>query len=126
MRFWRKLVASGVLGAVLLLPVASVALCSPKSVGKVHCPDCPMTGQMSPHHQAMAMKAQSSSPCCTVQNRNPTPVTEFKLVPSAVSVQPSSGSTRLVVPREDQRFTHNEESPPRLSNALARLCTLLI
>lgn len=125
MRFWRKLVASGALAAVVLLPLASVALCSPKSAA-AHCRDCPMTAQMNSGHQGMKMKAQQSAWCCTVQERSPAPVTEFKLVPSAVSVQPLLVLTRLVVLTEHQRFSQTEESPPPVSNALARLCTLLI
>lgn len=126
MRFWHKLVSTGILAALLLLPFVSMALCVPESAGSMHCPPgCPMMAKMDSGQQ-MQLKSGAPASCCTVSRGKPAPATESVVVPHAISVEPAQVDAEPVVPATETRATLADASPPPLPDSQARLCTFLI
>lgn len=127
MRFWQKLVSTGILAAVVVLPLLSVAMCAPESASSKHCPpDCPMMANMSSGHQSMNLKSENSRPCCTIRSSKPAPVTESKTVAPVASVEPATVSVPLVSTANGYPTVAFEASSPPIIDSQARLCTFQI
>ncbi|HYE26285.1 MAG TPA: hypothetical protein VEG32_13915 [Clostridia bacterium] len=128
MGFRHKLISTGVLAAVLLLPFLSMALCMPDSAAaSMHCPpDCPMMAVMNSGHAASEAGTDDSGSCCTIQSSRPAPVTESQTVVQVFSPEPMTKQVEAVLPVFDRAQVVAETSPPPLIDSQARLCTFLI
>lgn len=127
MRFWHRLISSGVLAAVVLLPFLSMAVCVPDTAASTHCPpDCPMMAMMKSGHHGIEVNSEETGSCCTIQSSKPAPVTESQTIVQVLSIQPGTKQVDAVQPVFDSNHEVAETYPPPLIDSQARLCTFLI
>jgi len=128
MRFWHKLVSTGLLAVVVLLPLASFAMCAPESSSAMNCaPDCPMMAQMMESGlHAVEYSSSARGSCCTIESSKPTPVTESKVAAQFVSIQRPADVGAVIANPSALSITHADSSPPLCRNSQSRLCTFQI
>ena len=128
MRFWHKVVSTGVLATVVMLPFLTLAMCVPEDAGSMQCPpDCPMMANMISGHEGMEMAlSDAQGSCCEIKGSSPAPATEWKTVVPTASSGPTVVSTPIANTSQGQITTIVNTSPPIAPNSHAPLCPFLI
>ncbi len=127
MQHWRQLVSTGIVAAILSVPLFALAPCAP-SADSMQCPpDCPMMAAM----QTVAggnnvSAAPQTSSCCEMSSGQSTPTSELQVpttfFSTAAPVVQVTSMTEPVASGGAQDFS----PPPLVFSSQAVLCTFLI
>lgn len=123
----RRLIASGLLLAVLVAPALGLALCgSAGTVAKACCGHCAMktqrTGGAAKHGPASGPLA----PCCQRKASVPAWREAAQIVAPVQIALLAAVSTEAILPTAPTPRVENVAAPPPLTSVLSLLCTLLI